>query len=142
MSDFKINFYSWINEFNQSKYDPWKFLPSIIEVIYAWMIKLLWFWCQEIFKCSFYFSFGMECFLVSRVLKTKGSQWVRDQEKVVDLPKYLYPKSVSLWNVILTTRTWALSWSKIEPITFCLTEHAFHPVAGSKAIIDNSTPSP
>ena len=39
------------------------FLPSINKVIYACMIKLYQIWYQEIFTYSFYFFFGMECFL-------------------------------------------------------------------------------
>ena len=54
MFNFRINFYSWMNEFkhcfNQSKWflSIYEFLFSINKVFYACKR----FWCQEIFKCN------------------------------------------------------------------------------------------
>ena len=60
------------------------------------------FWCQEIFICSFYFSFGTEVYFVfflggglhkkcSNTWRKKkgknGCRWVRDQGNMVDVAK-------------------------------------------------------
>ena len=89
-----INFYFWINEFNQcfnqSKYDSEKFMIWINKVIEANWINLIRFLCKEIFKCNLYLSFKTEYFPAKKKWPPawkNGSGWIRDQENIVDILK-------------------------------------------------------
>ena len=90
------------------------------------------FWSQEIFKCSFNFSFGTEWFWRKKYADAwkNGSQVGERSGEYGRCGKVLYTKLVTFCNVILATSGQVLPWTKIG--SHCLTECAFHPIAISQ----------
>ena len=88
------------NDLDSQNENIYAFLPSIIEFVYTYSIKLQRFWCQEMFKHCFCFSIGTDFLKNIKRLKN-GRQRMIDLENLVDGAKSHIPKSVNVCSVIL-----------------------------------------
>lgn len=98
------------------------FLSSRYRFIYIFAIKLWRLGRQENVECWFCILFVTEFLLAYKMVKIL-QKWLSEDKRAGEYGGYtkvLYPKSVRFCSVILATRSWIFSCSRIRPVAFCL----------------------